>query len=234
MIDEFEHQGYIIIRNAIGSAHCNIMCESIWSALEKKHGILKDDQATWTIAEPRGLGFLRTSGVFDDAATPSVLHAVNTLIGHDSWDYPEHWGGTLVTFPSAGPWQVPSKGWHIDYPARGNLKRRFAVKMLALLSDMKPGGGATLLAPGSHLRVRELTQKFPDGNAGSSSEVKAIMTGKGVEFGSGCVEFTGAAGDVLLFDPWLFHNASKNVNSTPRMMVEQNIPTRAALSLYTP
>jgi hypothetical protein len=48
------------------------------------------------------------------------------------------------------------------------------------------------------------------------------------------VEFTGAAGDVVLFHPWLLHNVSPNTCGTPRMMVAQNITTRDGMRIYQP
>jgi len=46
------------------------------------------------------------------------------------------------------------------------------------------------------------------------------------------VEFTGEAGDVLFFHPWLFHNASPNCRARPRLALGQTLPTRAGLKIY--
>jgi ectoine hydroxylase-related dioxygenase (phytanoyl-CoA dioxygenase family) len=39
------------------------------------------------------------------------------------------------------------------------------------------------------------------------------------------VELTGAAGDAILFHPWLFHAPAPNRLATPRLMVGQNVST---------
>lgn len=234
MLDEYDKQGFVVIRGAIDASSCDSMCTALWDGLKKKHGIRREAQHTWTMEDPRGLGFLRASDAFAGAVSEPVVAAVNSLISPNSWHQPQHWFGPLVTFPSNAPWELPKKGWHIDYPARGNLGLRFGVKVLVLLTDMEPKGGATLLSPRSHLWVRELTHEQLDGNAGSSSEVRSKILQKRMDFSRGFFEFTGNAGDVLLFDPWLFHSASRNVNNTPRMMLEQNIPSKAALALYSP
>ena len=234
MVSEYDSRGYIVLCGAIEASACKTMRDASWSELSAKHGVVRDSPETWTIEEPRGLSGLRRSGAFDKAVSPAITDAINTLIGSDTWDKPEHWWGPLVTFPSAGPWRLPHKRWHIDYPARGNLGLRFGVKLLGLLADMESQGGATLLATGTHHLVRELTLESPNGNAGSSSVVRQTLIQRGLDFASDVFEFTGKAGDVLIFDPWLFHNASRNVHTTPRLMIEQNIPTRKALSLFAP
>jgi ectoine hydroxylase-related dioxygenase (phytanoyl-CoA dioxygenase family) len=46
------------------------------------------------------------------------------------------------------------------------------------------------------------------------------------------VELSGAAGDVVVFHPWLFHAAASNRAPEPRMMVGQNVQTAAGVARY--
>ena len=233
-LSDYDAKGFVVITEAIDRSACEVAQEKIWALLEKNHGIRSTDPSTWQIADPRGLSELRQSGALQTTLTPKVMRAIAELFGERLWRRPSRWGGPLVTFPTAGPWQVPSKGWHIDYPARGNLGVRFGLKVLGLLKDMEPGGGATLVAPGSHRLVKQLASVSHGRDAGKSSEVRKKLLNRGVDFRQDYFEFTGRMGDVLLFDPWLFHAPSPNVRNTPRMMVEQNVPSVPALSLYAP
>ncbi len=229
---DYNTNGFVVLRGALEPSVCESAEKEIWVLLNKLHGIRSSDTSTWTIEDPRGLSALRGCGAFELTAPDLVMQAIEEILGERPWGRPDKWGGPLVTFPRIGPWKVPNKGWHIDYPARGNLGLRFGVKMLGLLKDMESGGGATLLSPGSHQVVHELTLEKRDGNAGNSSKVRKTLDARGHDFRNEYFEFTGSAGDVLLFDPWLFHAASPNTRKTPRMMVEQNVPSIAALSLY--
>ncbi len=106
--------------------------------------------------------------------------------------------------------------------------------MLGLVADIESHGGGTLLVRRSHHLVRKLASTSAGGDAGSSSQVREKLDRSGTDFCDNVYEFVGKEGDVVLFDPWLFHSASKNVRSSPRLMIEQNLPSRKALKLYAP
>ncbi|MEM7362548.1 MAG: phytanoyl-CoA dioxygenase family protein [Pseudomonadota bacterium] len=231
-LDDYYQSGFVVLRGAIDTAICELAVEKIWAELARVHGIDSMDNSTWRIEDPRVLNQLRKIGALDETATSVVIDTIGTILGDQIWTLPRPWGGPLVTFPSSAPWAIPVDGWHIDYPARGNLASPFGVKMLGLLSDMQTGGGATLLVPGSHRLVQQLATESQDGDAGTSSEVRKALQSRGVDLRRDYYEFTGHRGDVLLFDPWLFHVPSQNIRSTPRMMVEQNIPSLSGLSIY--
>ncbi len=232
-LSDYNAIGFVVLRGAIEPSICESAEKETWALLNKLYGMRSSDKSTWTIKNPRGLSALRESGALERTAPDLVIQAIEEILGERPWSRPDKWGGPLVTFPQVGPWKVPNKGWHIDCPARGNLGHRFGVKMLGLLKKMESGGGATLLSPGSHRVVHQLTLEKRDGNAGKSSKVRRTLAARGYDFREDYFEFTGNAGDVLLFDPWLFHTASPNTRQTPRMMVEQNVPSIAALALYT-
>lgn len=56
-----------------------------------------------------------------------------------------------MTFPSSGPWVLPTRGWHFDFmPARPDPR---PVQSFALLDRLRPDGGGTLVLTGSHRLV---------------------------------------------------------------------------------
>jgi hypothetical protein len=40
MIDEYDKQGFVVIRGAIESSACKLMCEAMWDGLLKKHAMM--------------------------------------------------------------------------------------------------------------------------------------------------------------------------------------------------
>lgn len=255
----YDRDGHLVVQGAIPKAACERMCERLWDALESEHGMRRDSPETWTQATPRGLQKLCKADAFAEIASPDFLAATSDLIGDGTWDPPRHWGGPLASFPVPGPWNVPARTWHLDYPVRGRHGPRFAVKALCLLAPLEPRGGGTLLLEGSHHLTTRLAESAPPGDAGHSTDVRKKLARKHAWFGDlvskddgsdrvqrfmatgaeidgvrlRVVEFTGDAGDVVFFHPWLFHNASPNCRDAPRMMVGQNLPTRAGLRVYT-
>ena len=249
----YDRDGYLVVRGAIPAGACERMCDRLWEALGETHGIRRDVPETWTRAMPRGLQKLCKADAFEEIASPAFLAAVDDLIGEGTWDPPSHWGGPLATFPTPGPWDVPARMWHLDYPARGRHDPRFAVKALCLLAPLEPRGGGTLLLGGSHHLTTRLAEAAPPGDAGHSTDVRKRLAGEHAWFGDlvskgdrsdrvqrfmvdgtevdgvrlRVVEFIGDAGDVVFFHPWLFHNGSPNCRETPRLMAGQNLPTRS-------
>ena len=257
--DAYDRDGYVVLPGLVPNRPCERMCERVWAALEAVHGIRPGEPDTWTHPMPRGLQELTKSGGLAEIASQDFLTVVDDLLGPGTWDTPPHWGGPLPNFPTRRPWNVPFRMWHLDYPVRGNLGSRFAAKALCLLAPLEARGGGTLLVAGSHHLCQRLALSAVGGDAGGSADVKKRLAAQHPWFGDlvtrndqpdrierymvegatiddiplRVVEFTGAAGDVLLFHPWLFHNSSPNCSDAPRMMVGQNLTTRAGLSIYT-
>ncbi len=254
----YDRDGYLIVCSAIPTDACERMCDRLWEALTEAHGIRRNDKESWTRTMPRGLQKPGKADAFAEMASTNFLAAVDDLIGAGTWDPPRHWGGPLAIFPRPGPWDVPAGAWHLDYPVRGHPGPRFAVKALCLLAPLEAQGGGTLLLEGSHHLNARLAATASAGDAGHSTDVRRRLARGHAWFRSlvskedtsdrvqrfmvergeidgvhlRVVEFTGYAGDVLFFHPWLFHNASPNCRKTPRLMVGQNLPTRAGLSIY--
>ena len=58
---------------------------------------------------------------------PVLREALDVIFQGTDWKPPRHWGQTLVTFPSEGPWMLPGQVWHFacqmevpcKYPDKG-------------------------------------------------------------------------------------------------------------------
>ena len=254
--ESWRRDGFLVARGLVPAAVCEATCDALWRALGTAHGIRQDAPDTWRDVMPRGLArHFRPEDAADLGSTP-LPGLIDDLLGRGNWDPSRAWAQPLPVFPTKDEWDVPAKMWHLDYPVRGMTEPLFAVKMLCLLAPLEPRGGGTLLLAGSHTL---LARRAAIGRGGNSSDVrrhlcaedpwlKALMSPDGsadervqrfmVEgavvdgVALRVVEFSGAAGDAVLFHPWLLHNVSPNCRETPRMMVGQNFTTREGLRIY--
>src|SRR5262249_9007736 len=147
--------------------------------------------------------------------------------GPESWDVPKRWGAFLVTFPTAGEWEVPSAVWHVDFSYALPPEPLSGVKVFIFLSDVPARAGGTVIVTGSHCvmqrfikgrsleklcntrRTRlELFGSHPwlqDLTSWSSSRDRVrrfIDHGSTIEgIAVRVVELTGAAGEVVLTHP---------------------------------
>jgi hypothetical protein len=207
--DHFIEHGYVRIGRAFART-APAMADALWAELERRHGIVRGRPETWTFIEPRGLGALRRAGAFDALATPPVRAAIDELLGR-GWPKPFSWGDPLVTFPRPGEWRTPTRGWHIDFPARSALR----LKWLGYLEPVGPGGGGTVIAAGSHHRVAEYLREADPADPGRSAAIRDAVLGET----TGMVELTGEPGDVVFLHPHLFHAPAPNHSTPPRLMV---------------
>lgn len=162
---------------------------------------------------------------------PSLLAAVNTLLGGCAPDrtlFPRP--QLLFTLPNADTWTVPT-GWHADFPRLAS-GRRPGLQLFACLDTVEPRGGGTLVVAGSHLllnegrviKTKEITRLlrreaffqalFSDG----PERPHLNHPGKTGDVTLELVELTGAPGDVYLMDLRVLHAATPNASAHPRIM----------------
>ncbi|MGH3241965.1 MAG: phytanoyl-CoA dioxygenase family protein [Spirillospora sp.] len=238
--ERFAEDGFVRLAAGFPVGTAEGMAGAVWAELERRHGIERERRATWTVAEPRGLGALRRRGVFDAMGTPEVTAAIGELLGYESWPRPDAWGVPLVTFPTPGTWDVPVSGWHIDYPARSALM----LKWLGYLAPVGEHGGGTVVLAGSHRLVGRFLDEADPADAGRSPAVRDAVFGsdpwlqdvlrRGEVSGRvgrlmrgtmiadvpvRVVELTGWPGDVVFLHPHLFHAPAANRSAAPRLMV---------------
>jgi len=246
---EFEERGFVRIPRAFSREQAAAMEERVWRWLERSYGVSRADPATWKGIAPTGLQGLRRQAVFDAIGSPLTCAALDALLGAERWRRPREWGGFLVTFPSEGGWNVPSRVWHTDFGFRGPLERPFGALVFSFLSDVPPGGGGTVVVEGSHRVIRSFLADHPRAAQSNMKNVRlalyasdpwlraltsdeddparserllrggAVVAGVPVRV----VELSGEAGEIVIGHNWLLHAGAPNCGSAPRIMRVQRV-----------
>jgi len=227
-IEELFSTGVTYLRGAVDVRGIE---DQIWDFFADR-GVLRDDRSTWptTMLESK-LQRLRKTGIYKAFDNP-VVHATVAEVLGDDWHEFDPWGAPLITFPQPGPWVMPTKIWHCDFPVRGEPDRIDALRMFGFVSSVGPQGGGTLVIEGSHELLRRMVAAAPDHDAGSSAQAKKRLFREQpwfetpsfdpVEIDGVTVrvrELTGEPGDVVFMLPWTLHNFSMNCADRPRFMV---------------
>lgn len=159
---EFHETGFVRIRGAFSCEQAALMEDRLWDVLRSKHGVQRDDPATWQIPLAVGLQKIRTEKVFDPIGGPAMTEALDGLIGRERWEPPKHWGQFLVTFPVQGEqWAVPTRIWHTDFPYWVPPDRVSGVVAFSFLSKVPARSGGTLVIAGSPRVVERFIQERP-------------------------------------------------------------------------
>ena len=250
LTDEQRHQltttGVLRIPAVLPRTTADEMADAVWASLVAR-GVQRDDPASWPSGFVAKLQSLSGARAFDKFRTPPVAALADDLLGPERWTDDSRWGPALVTFPEPGPWTVPHKVWHLDLPGRGDPERPAAVRLFGYVTDVVSHGGGTLVVEGSHELVRRMVIAAPDGEAGSSAEVRKALIARHPWFRALCkeggervaqfmvdgdeidgvrvrvAELTAAAGDVVTMLQWTMHNLSMNCADAPRFMVTHSI-----------
>jgi hypothetical protein len=133
----------------------------------------------------------------------------------------DEWAGendVIARHPEPGARWTGARAPHLDFPI--GRQQRDLVNTLFYLTDTQSEGGAFMYWPGSHLLAWDYFRRHPRdyaarGDYGQSEVFRRFSR----ELPSGPVEFTAAAGDLLVWHPLLFHSGSVNVNTVPRIGV---------------
>jgi ectoine hydroxylase-related dioxygenase (phytanoyl-CoA dioxygenase family) len=226
------------------------MVDRIWELLEDKHGIRREDPASWTLRQPTGFQSLTRTGVFNSIVGIPLKEALNDLLGYEKWNSGKKWGAPLVTFPETDrTWDIPQNQWHLDFPVRGNPDELVGIRVLAFIAPVEPGGGGTVVVTGSHHLVKKLVETGITDVGHSASirdalatshpwfrglwSVSAIAEGRVDYFMRACKqvdgvevrvdELTGMTGDIILMHPWIFHAPALNTSRYPRMIISHSV-----------
>ena len=238
---EFNELGVVKLR-VFSPAEAGRMRDAVWGELACVHGIRRDEPASWRAGNVHGLERIRELPTF--VPIMGCRAAIDDLLGPESWDVPKRWGAFLVTFPTAGEWDVPSAVWHVDFSYALPPEPLSGVKVFTFLSDVPARGGGTLVVTGSH----RVIQRFIKGRSleklrntrrtrfelcGSHQWLRNLTSWSSardrvrrfIDHGSTIVgiavrvvELTGEAGEVVLTHPWVMHCRAPNCGQTPRFM----------------
>lgn len=245
---QLDERGLVRLPGLLPKRACDEMAERLWAEMARKDGMRRDDPATWSIERPYHFKPLQESGAFRAMATPALRVMLDDLLGAGEWVEPPWWGQPLVCCPSQQAWNIPVKNWHFDPPADPRRFHDMFGRLFVLLAPLKPGGGGTLVASGSHELALRLAER-PDAPRSSSELRKRLMaehpwfndlmspprpgedrTARFMDAvadvdGVSCqiLEITGEAGDVFLMHPAALHTLSPNVLDAPRLALAQTI-----------
>lgn len=269
MLDEHQHQefferGFTRVSGAIPPEAAAAMVDCFWNFIEKNQNVRRDDPATWVEGQVYGISELKQEPVFEQIGSKTTLSVLDALLGKDRWQRAATWGQILATFPATDrtwSWNsifqqrvdVPMVMWHTDYEYHLPPDELAGVQVFALLADLEPGGGGTLVIEGSSGVIRNFVQKQPsatlrqkmkklriklmDSDPWFQSISKPVSLPRPDQWMAkqnsvidgipvSIAELTGKAGDVFFCHPWLLHAPSPNCNETPRLMCTQRLRKR--------
>jgi hypothetical protein len=236
---------------AFSTAEAAAMRDAVWRALEGA-GIRRDRPSSWTTERPTHLQHLKADPVFRAVRSKGLLAAIAAVLEGQPFDEPKSAGAFFLAFPSARPWGVPARGWHIDANYLSALIPPAGVRTHALFGDVGPRCGGTQFVSGSHRLVhkwftdnpppkgtrsaefRRLLREHPyirDLHTEGDEEARIARFMDRVEHVDSIplrvVENTGAAGDVILLHPLVLHVAAPNAGTEPRFLLSGGVDTPA-------
>jgi hypothetical protein len=243
----FDERGLVKLPGLVARAAVEEMVDRLWRTLAAKDGARRGEPRTWRVERPTQFRGLQDSDAFKAMGGPAVRAVLDDLMGQGRWEPPEHWGQPLVCFPRPhGRWDVPTQAWHLDLPAHPGARHKLVGRVFLLLGPLRPQGGGTLVALGSHRIVDRLVARA--GERQSSADVRKqlkshhrwfydLMTpdksrrDRAAWFMEAQTEvdgvalqveeMTGEPGDVLLMHPSALHAGAPNMLSEPRLALTQ-------------
>ena len=242
----FAAEGLLKLPAAVHADDAQQMCDEVWAFLGARQGIRGDDPATWSTARPAGFHRLSRTGALDRLWSPTVHGVLSELLRTD--EQHRERPRVLITFPQPERiWDVPSEAWHFDFTPLQNRPGLRAVQVFALLTDLRPMGGGTLVLSGSHQLVsryvartgQEPKPRLVRGDLGAAHPWLAELWGRrngptdpsdhraarflGIPAVVDGVqlrvtEVTGRPGDVYFMNSDCFHSIAPNTLPVPRLM----------------
>jgi hypothetical protein len=248
-LEQFRRDGWTRLPGAFSPEAAEAMGQVVWQGLAEA-GIERDDLATWTVERPAHLQRLRGHPAFREVASPSVLAAIDAIMEGRPYPAPKDWGSLFIAFPTDDEWNLPVGGWHIDARYTSPLRPPGGVRTFALLADVAPRSGGTLVVSGSHQLIHKwFSDQPPPAGANTSEMRKRLMAHPDIrdlqaagqpderivrfmnavepsgDVALQVVEFTGSAGDMFLLHPLTMHAAAPNAGSAPRLMLSGGVTT---------
>ncbi len=244
-IQRFEHDGYVVVRQAFSRADGLAMERRWWSELEDTHNIRSDDLSSWR--QIRGdLKAAKRDPIQATILTERVCGVFDDLLGKAAWSPPKDWGRTIVTFPEPGAWEVPTRFWHWDNPGELHLDHPRGLFVVSFIGPVAPRGGGTLILSGSPRLLIQQEGRIPanqrrdpgvkpwdrfhrshpwlmalTGQAPSpAGRIAAFMDEETIVEGVPLrvVELTGEPGDMVFCHPVMVHCVAPNRGTRPRFM----------------
>lgn len=215
------------------------MAAEVWDFFAEQ-GVDRRDPGTWVEGRAKRLQKLTKRQPYRAVEAAALAVAPSILAGEGLvLTKPQ----PLITFPDAERWTIPHSIWHFDLPARRVSDEPIALRLIGIVEDVAPGGGATVVVEGSHHFVdRYVTEA--GGDFGSSKDVRKRLRREHEWFADlnregdrphlleptdvdgvtvRVTELTGDAGDAWLMHPWLLHGLAPNASDRVRHMMTHTI-----------
>ena len=249
LLEQFHEHGWVRLEGAVDAQAAAEMCEAVWNGLADV-GIMRDDPSTWNEERPSRLQRLRDHPAFLAVGSQAVLAAIDAIMQGQAYEAPKNWGSLFLAFPTEVVWQIPVRGWHIDAKYTSPLVPPRGVKTLALLDDVAPRSGGTLIVSGSHRLVHRWFERNPPPVEARSADMRRLLMAHPYlrdlqsdgdseqriarfmgrveadeDIPLQIVELTGAAGDVFLLHALTMHAAAPNAGTAPRFLLSGGITT---------
>ncbi len=246
-LKQFADAGVVKLEGLLAPSVTQTLLDEI-QAGASEHGMYRDgdwhcEPAAWPAAAPD----------WAKKATQDALPSVETEIIQSVVDQlmagiPQHRNyqsaQLLFTLPNGPQWTVPHSMWHLDMP-RLNDGSMPGVQMFAMIDDVLPGGGGTLVVAGSHrlindegyVKLKEVKKKllkydfFEQLLSADDSIDRNAFLSPGMqadEVALQVIELCGSRGDVFFTDLRVLHTLSRNAREQPRIMATRRFHSTAA------
>lgn len=246
-VDNFCVHGWMRVRSVFNLDEAAGMRSAAWRVLASV-GIIESDPSTWITERPEHLQQLKADPAFRAIGGARLFAAIDAVLEGQAYQGPKNWGALFLAFPSAHAWNVPFRGWHADANYLSALSPAAGVRTHALLGDVAPRAGGTLIISGSHRLVhKHFTDSPPPSGARGADYRKLLLshpyirdlhtegdaTERAARFMERAedhdgiplqvIENTGTAGDVILLHPLVLHVATSNNSNIPRFLLSGGI-----------
>lgn len=244
----FQATGVVRLQGAFAARQAAAMRDAVWRHAERQAGVRPGDPATWAGSPVVNWQGLKREPVFRPLAdNQPVTDALDVIFGPGCWHRPRPGAQILFSLPEPGPWVLPDS-WHMDCGFEQATWPVPWVKLFAFAGEVGPGGGGTMLLPGTHRLVDRYRAGLPaPAGAGKSNWglflrqypwLARLLDGAGLPdhgrplVGAAdeidgvpvqVVELTGSPGDVVITHMHVFHARSPNTSAVPRLMLGKEV-----------
>jgi ectoine hydroxylase-related dioxygenase (phytanoyl-CoA dioxygenase family) len=211
-LDQWEENGYVIVKQAVPKADCEAAIEAICANIE----IDRNDPKTWYRGHDSRKGIMvqlfQHPALNKNRNAPKIKRAFQQLWGRQD---------LLVNMDRAGfnppekeDWRFP--GPHLHWDVSLELPIPFGTQGILYLSDTAPEQGALQLIPGFQHRIQNWIESLPEKANPRTQDLKAL----------GPIRVGANAGDFIIWHQALPHGSSPNTTSLPRIVQYINYQPR--------
>lgn len=154
LADAFERDGHVTLTRAFDPAAADRMSQAMWSYVESRTDVRREDPSTWPQGAPCGVSFkkLKRHAAFRAVLeSPHTKAALDGIFGEGAWEPTGGGAQILFSFPDTPSveWAVPSQLWHMDAPFFRQVSPPRSVKLFSVIEPLPPCSGATMVLAGT-------------------------------------------------------------------------------------